>query len=693
MIVKTIIDKGEALFSKRRFDEARHCFQAAIEDDPTSADAYNNLAIVAIAQQDYQSAIEHLTNCLKIDPYNKSALLNFYDISTAIDQPQALEKVVQNYLLKYPDDQDVKQVFESIAVTPTTSARIAIVCLPGLESFLTDIVDHLRENHDVRTCYSTSGEELIEAIKWADTVWIEWANELAVKLTNELPLLEDKRTICRLHSYEAFAGYASAINWDRVDDLIFVADHIRDQVLRQAPQAAHSTRTHVVPNGIDLERFPLTERTRGKNLAFVGDINYKKGPMLLLHAFSELVRQDPEYRLSVAGRIQDQRYRLYFDQMLKEMGLQRQVRFDGWVDDIAAWLEDKQYLVSTSVLEGHPVGIMEGMARGLKPVIHNFVGARQIYDDRFIWNTIPEFVQMILADEYDSISYRAFIEERFTLARQLGQIDNIIAIERQPASTRSVEKLILKDQPSVSAGNATRDKQTINFYQPLRKQIELITNRKAFTIDFCRGKRVLHVGCVDAGMMDLRISEGNFLHYQINQAAAATIGVDVDAKGIARLKQEDYEVYTLDLEKDSKRLQQLSSQVDVIVIPEVLEHLANVGQALDNLNDSGFDGDILISTPNAFSYRTSVLLARNVELVHPDHNCYFSPTTLTTLLEKHGFEIKRMLMYYWPIDDEIGRQMSQILKSSPYYAEGIIAVIRRKKPRAGAGVVLRDIPR
>lgn len=678
MSVKSIIDKGEAFFSERRFDEARDCFLAAIAEDSSSSEAYNDLAVVAIAQQDYRVAIEQLTNCLRIDPYNKSALLNFYDVAMAIDHPQSMGKVVRNFLLKHPDDQEVKQILEAIASLPTTSTRIAVVCLPGLESFLTDIVVHLGENHEVRTCFSTSGEELTEAIKWADTVWIEWANELAVKLTNELPLLEDRRTICRLHSYEAFAGYASAINWDRVDDLIFVAEHIKDQVLDQAPQVGRLTRTHVVPNGINLERFPLTERTRGKNLAFVGDINYKKGPMLLLHAFSELVRQDPEYRLAIAGRIQDQRYVLYFDQMLKEMGLQGHVKLDGWVKDVASWLEDKQYIVSTSLLEGHPVGLMEAMARGLKPVIHNFVGARQIYDDGFIWNSIPEFVQMILAKDYDSGSYRQFIKERFSLEKQLEHIDNILAIEASPVVTRSVEKLILKDRPSVGAEKAASTKETINFYQPLRKQIELTTNRKAFTVDFCRGKRVLHVGCVDAGIMDQRISEGNFLHYQIDQVAAATIGVDLDAEGIARLRQENYEVYTLDLERDCERLKQLSSRVDVIVIPEVLEHLDNIGLALDNLDNSGFDGDILITTPNAFSYRTSVLLAQNVELVHPDHNCYFSVTTLTTLLEKHRFEVSRMLMYYWPMDDEIGRRMMQILKSCPHYAEGMIAIIRRK---------------
>jgi glycosyltransferase involved in cell wall biosynthesis len=183
----------------------------------------------------------------------------------------------------------------------------------------------------------------------------------------------------------------------------------------------------VVPNGINLDRFPLTMRDPGKNLASLGYINYKKGPMLLLHAFAELCRYDPDYRLFLGGTFQDDRYRLYFDQQISEMGMTGKIRFDGWIKDVPAWLADKQYIVCTSVLEAHPVGIMEAMACGVKPAIHNFVGARGVFDSTHIWNTIDEFVAMIRSDEYHSRAYRAFIEERYSLDKQLSKIDAVLA--------------------------------------------------------------------------------------------------------------------------------------------------------------------------------------------------------------------------------------------------------------------------
>ncbi len=106
--------------------------------------------------------------------------------------------------------------------------------------------------------------------------------------------------------------------------------------------------------------------------------------------------------------------------------LESNIEFDGWIKDINSWLEDKHYIVCASVLEGHPVGLMEAMARGLKPLIHNFVGARGIYPDKYVWNTIPEFVRMAMEDNYDPAEYRKFIEINYNLEKQLDCIDKII---------------------------------------------------------------------------------------------------------------------------------------------------------------------------------------------------------------------------------------------------------------------------
>ncbi|HID0781937.1 TPA: glycosyltransferase [Clostridium botulinum] len=89
-------------------------------------------------------------------------------------------------------------------------------------------------------------------------------------------------------------------------------------------------KVYVIPNGIDLSKQEFKERKKGFNIAYVGYINFKKGPMLLLHAFKKIFDTDNRYKLHIAGTFDEERYRLYFNQMIKELGLEKNIIFYGW---------------------------------------------------------------------------------------------------------------------------------------------------------------------------------------------------------------------------------------------------------------------------------------------------------------------------------------------------------------------------
>ncbi len=417
---------GETLFGRGRMDEAEECFIEISKHHPENTDAYNNLGVIAFHRQEMEQALEYFTKALRIDPFHKNAIINCSFLLKNLNRLHEIRSILAKAVEKFPDDQELSNLFQETRPSQSPSARIAVVCLPGLQSFLGDIVDFLGKNNEIRTCYSNQKQEIETCIHWADTVWLEWANELAIELTQHSNCLDGKRVLCRLHSYEAFNGYADKIVWEKISDLIFVAEHIKNIVVQQVPNLLDRVNVHVVPNGVNLDRFPFTERSRGTTLAYLGNINYKKGPMLLLHAFRELVRTDGNYQLHIAGNFQDPRYAFYFSQMMREMGLEEKISVEGWVNDVPAWLEDKQYIVCTSVLEGHPVGLMEAMACGIKPLIHNYVGARGSYPSKYLWNTIPEFVRMATENEYRPGEYRQFIERNYSSYIQLKKIEHIL---------------------------------------------------------------------------------------------------------------------------------------------------------------------------------------------------------------------------------------------------------------------------
>ena len=426
--MKDELRQGETFFADGRIEEAEKCFLNILEQDSQNKEALNNLGVIAFHGQKIERAIDYFDRSLKLDPFYKEAVLNYAYLLKELGLLHEASPYLYKIIDEFPNDIDLIQILNEIEMAKKPRKKIAVLCLPGLESFLGDIVAFLQTKYQVRTCYSNNNKEIENTIHWADVVWIEWANELAIALTNHSTLLNGKHLVCRLHSYEALAGFVQKVKWKKIDDLIFVAKHIKDIVLQQVPNLSSIVNNiHIVPNGVNLDKFVFRDRSKGKNLAYLGHINYKKGPMLLLHAFRELVHADKKFHLSIGGNFQDARYELYFSQMVKEMDLARNIQFDGWIDDVAHWLKDKHYIVCTSVLEGHPIGLMEAMASGIKPVIHNFVGARDIFPKKYLWNTIPEFCHIITSEDYSSIEYKNYIEKYYSLNRQLHSIENVIS--------------------------------------------------------------------------------------------------------------------------------------------------------------------------------------------------------------------------------------------------------------------------
>lgn len=305
--------------------------------------------------------------------------------------------------------------------------KVAIVCGPD-RAFIRPIERSLRERHEVRTAYFDGSADLAGVqtlLDWADVAWFEWCDPLFVAASQKLR--KSCPVVCRLHSYEAFTEMPSRVNWSFVDHVVFVGPHLERIFLDQAQRfEGPLPTTSVVSNGVDLERYAFRERARSFDVAYVGYINYKKNPEMLLQVLAALVRRDPRYRLHVAGRFQDLRYALYFEKMVRELSLQDNFVFCGWVEDVERWLEDKTYLLSTSVLESFGMSIAEGMARGLKPVVHNWVGAEEIYPRSVLFNTIDEAVEMIVDGDVASHGYRRYIEQHYSADRQFDAVERLL---------------------------------------------------------------------------------------------------------------------------------------------------------------------------------------------------------------------------------------------------------------------------
>ncbi|RYY28344.1 MAG: mannosyltransferase [Sphingomonadales bacterium] len=146
---------------------------------------------------------------------------------------------------------------------------------------------------------------------------------------------------------------------------------------------------------------------------------------------------------------------------------------------------------------------------------------------------------------------------------------------------------------------------------------------------FCEGKRVLHVGCADWPITDINRS----LHLLLDRFCAKLDGVDPHSEALEMLAPHvKGRLYS--------SMSEVTDSYDIVLVPEVMEHVANVEEFLAELQ-SVDAAEYLISVPDAFQCRARHFdyVADSetfVEVVHPDHNVWYTPYTFANTIQKYS---------------------------------------------------------
>jgi len=305
--------------------------------------------------------------------------------------------------------------------------KVLFVCDPGEAQFVPAIAKHVSKSAEVREDYTNDGSRIIEDIQWADIVWLEWAGPHAITITNHDTLLDNKKVIIRLHSSEAVNGYLECVKWSRINSIVFVAQHIMDIAMEKIVQFPHMLYPYLIPNSIDLDEWKFHEREDWyPDIAWApGTIRSIKGPILAMQCMIELYKHSPGWKLHVAGTWAEERDRIYFEHMVKDWALEENIVMYGFVKGIQEWYRNMSFIASFSSWEGNPVAIMEAMATGLRPVIHNFKGSTDQYLDEWVWDTPSEFIGQLIQPVGDPIQYRDYVRENWNAEELMKSIDQV----------------------------------------------------------------------------------------------------------------------------------------------------------------------------------------------------------------------------------------------------------------------------
>ena len=414
-------DTGAILHCLGRSDEAiDHILKArSIQDD--SAEIVWNLAEAYLSIGRASEAMQLFDEMDRIGVLNADVLNRAAD--TFLNQhnkADALEMLLRSLQI-WPDQEMLRPMVEVIR---SKRPKVALLCDDRSRSSIDDLAGFVEERFQIRIAESPNEDEMHELMIWSDIAWFEQCPELAVAGSERAKVCKN---IFRMSRYEGHEQWPGQMNWSNMDVLFMVDDGSDSEALiRNTPDIEGQTSVVVLPQGVNVERFKSVNRQRGKNIAFSSNLSPEENPAFVLQCLQKLHYIDPEYRLFVAGEFQDATLERYMKHMVDALDLGNVVFFDGLQENVCAWLQDKHYIVSTGISAHIGTGLLEAMACGLKPVVHNFPGADRTFPTEFLFNISEQFCEQICSEQYEPKRYRRFVEDNYPLDNQLAEINQIL---------------------------------------------------------------------------------------------------------------------------------------------------------------------------------------------------------------------------------------------------------------------------
>ncbi|WP_418790641.1 GT4 family glycosyltransferase PelF [Phosphitispora sp. TUW77] len=178
-----------------------------------------------------------------------------------------------------------------------------------------------------------------------------------------------------------FFYFLSIAAYKEADLVISLFERNRDiQIEMGAPKEL----TRVIPNSVDLKRFSAAkEKHEGYNIGAILRVVPIKDVMTLIRAFKVVKTEVHQAKLYIIGpEDEDPVYYRQCQNLIGMLKISEDVVFTGSVD-VKQYLPKMDVLVLTSISEGQPMVILEGMASGI-PIVASDVGAcrEQLQENR-----------------------------------------------------------------------------------------------------------------------------------------------------------------------------------------------------------------------------------------------------------------------------------------------------------------------
>jgi hypothetical protein len=269
----------------------------------------------------------------------------------------------------------------------------------------------------------------------ADVVWSEWVTRGAYEAAASGAC---KKLILRMRGFDVWSPLNTMV-WTGVDALVYESAFVKQLVYERPVMHGFQLRDFVIPSGVDLSAFHFKERRPGPVVALIARATADKGYQLAM----EWARQRSDLQIHVTAALPETNPRLirYLASGPGNFHVHDTVDTAAWLDDI-----DANYLLSMSIWETLGYTIVEAMAMGIKPLLHDAPGISVNWPADLTWRSLAELDELQRGEHYDSSRYRQIVEEEYDAADGTRRF---IELLYQP-STREVRQVGHTTRASVS---------------------------------------------------------------------------------------------------------------------------------------------------------------------------------------------------------------------------------------------------
>lgn len=308
---------------------------------------------------------------------------------------------------------------------------------PGASGAPAELIAFVQQRFQTQFCDGRGPEEIETLMAWSDIAWFYGGGALAVAASRRTgggqvaPMRSaasgGPRIAISFRRADVRDRWAQEVLWDNVDVLAPIGSRaVEGALLQQTPDLCRRTRIAAVPHGVNLRRYALRRRDRGKHLACIGCLTMEANPAFLLQCMQKLHYMDPGYKLFFSGAFESPMLEQYVRHMVRTLDLTEVVFFEPHPGDLNAWLSDKHFVVAGGIGADQVETLLTAMACGLKPVVHNFPEAAELLGPTYLFNIAEQFCEQVLSSDYQPRQYRRLVEQRYPLEQQLKRIDDIL---------------------------------------------------------------------------------------------------------------------------------------------------------------------------------------------------------------------------------------------------------------------------